>query len=495
MQQLVARALDLARLKGAGYADVRVVQTEQELYTVRNGAVDNIRADQSLGFGVRVLVNGAWGFASGRDLSPLEVDRVTALAVDVARASAWQPPALGAGGRGPGAQPRPGVNLGPPVTSRGTYVTPVQVDPFTVSPEQKLGLLLDADQGMGLVPGITARQSNLVFIRERKTFSNTDGAYVEQTIFESGGGIQATAVGSGEVQRRSYPESHGRKQACAGWEYVRGLDLPGNAQRTAEEAAALLTADPCPQDVTTSVILGGSQLALQVHESCGHAIELDRALGSEAAFAGTSFLTPDKLNNFRYGSEQVNITADSLRLPGLGTYGWDEEGVPAASTPVVKDGLFVGYLMSRESAHSLGLESNGCMRASSWNRIPLIRMTNVSLEPGDWALDDLIADTGDGIFMETNRSWSIDDRRYNFQFGVEVGYEIKKGKLGRRLRNCTYTGITPEFWNSCDAVCSRDHWDMWGTPQCGKGQPGQVAHTGHGAAPARFRNVRVGVMR
>ena len=494
MQQLVARALDLARLKGAGYADVRVVQTEQEFYTVRNGAVDNIRADQSLGFGVRVLVNGAWGFASGRDLSPLEVDRVTALAVDVARASA-----LAVGGRGLGegrARSRPGgVDLGPPVTSRGTYATPVQVDPFTVSPEQKLGLLLDADQGMGLVPGITARQSNLVFIRERKTFANTDGAYVEQTIFESGGGIQATAVGSGEVQRRSYPESHGRKQACAGWEYVRGLDLPGNAQRTAEEAAALLTAEPCPQDVTTSVILGGSQLALQVHESCGHAIELDRALGSEAAFAGTSFLTSDKLSNFRYGSEQVNITADSLRLPGLGTYGWDDEGVPAASTPVVKDGLFVGYLMSRESARSLGLESNGCMRASSWNRIPLIRMTNVSLEPGDWALDDLIADTGDGIFMETNRSWSIDDRRYNFQFGVEVGYEIKKGKLGRLLRNCTYTGITPEFWNSCDAVCNRDHWDMWGTPQCGKGQPGQVAHTGHGAAPARFRNVRVGVIR
>ena len=484
MQQLVARALDLARLKGAGYADVRVVQTEQEFYTVRNGAVDNIRVDQSSGFGVRVLVDGAWGFASGRDLSPREVDRVAALAVDVARASAWHRPALTAG-----------VDLGPSVASRGTYVTPVQVDPFAVSPERKLGLLLDADRGMALVPGITARQSNLVFIREEKTFANTDGAYVEQTIYESGGGIQATAVGSGEVQRRSYPESHGRKQACAGWEYVLGLDLPGNAQRTAEEAAALLTAEPCPQDVTTSVILGGSQLALQVHESCGHAIELDRALGSEAAFAGTSFLTPDKLNDFRYGSEQVNITADSVRLPGLGTYGWDDEGVPAASSPVVKDGLFVGYLTSRESAHSLGLESNGCMRASSWNRIPLIRMTNVSLEPGDWALDDLIADTGEGIFMETNRSWSIDDRRYNFQFGVEVGYEIKKGKLGRLLRNCTYTGITPEFWNSCDAVCGPDHWDMWGTPQCGKGQPGQVAHTGHGAAPARFRNVRVGVMR
>ena len=272
------------------------------------------------------------------------------------------------------------------------------------------------------------------------------------------------------------------------------MDLPGNAERTASEAAALLTAEHCPLDTTTTIIIGGSQLALQVHESCGHAIELDRVMGSEAAFAGTSFLTTEKLNSFRYGSEHVNIAADSLCLPGLGTYGWDDEGVPSQSTPIVKDGRFVGYLMSRETASTLGLESNGCMRASSWNRIPLIRMTNVSLEPGGWALEDLIADTSDGIYMETNRSWSIDDRRYNFQFGTEIGYEIKKGKLGRLLRNCTYTGITPEFWNSCDAVCNRDHWEMWGTPQCGKGQPGEIAHTGHGAAPARFRGVRVGVM-
>ncbi len=492
MYDLAAQALNMAQLKGAGYADVRVVRTEQEHYTVRNGAVDTIRVDQSMGFGVRVLVDGAWGFASSRDVSTQEIDRIAALAVEVARASAWLPP--GGPGTTTTSMKPGGVRLGRPVTSRGVYTTPVQVDPFTIAPEEKLGVLLDADRAMGSVRGITARQGNLIFIKEHKIFANTDGAYVEQTIYESGGGIQATAVGSGEVQRRSYPESHGRKQACAGWEYVTGMDLAGNAERTASEAVALLTAEPCPKDITTTVILGGSQLALQVHESCGHAIELDRALGSEAAFAGTSFLTPDKLNTFRYGSKQVSITADSVRLPGLGSYGWDDEGVPSTSSPVVKDGRFVGYLMSRETAHSLGLESNACMRASSWNRIPLIRMTNVSLEPGDWDLDALIADTDDGIFMETNRSWSIDDRRYNFQFGTEIGYEIKKGKLGRLLRNCTYTGITPEFWNSCDAVCNQDHWEMWGTPQCGKGQPGQVAHTGHGAAPARFRNVRVGVM-
>jgi TldD protein len=231
-----------------------------------------------------------------------------------------------------------------------------------------------------------------------------------------------------------------------------------------------------------------------VHESCGHPIELDRVFGSEAAYAGTSFLTTEKLDTFRYGSPVVNMTAESLSLGGLGTFGWDDEGVPATTTPIVRDGMFVGYLMSRESARKLGRPSNACMRASGWNRMPIIRMINVNLEPGDWTLDDLIADTDYGIFMDTNRSWSIDDKRLNFQFGTEIAYEIKQGKLGRLLKNATYTGMTPQFWGSCDAVCNRNHWTIWGTPNCGKGQPPQTAHTGHGTAPARFRNVRVGVL-
>ena len=481
MDDVVSRSLDLAALRGTEYADVRVVRTDQERYLVRNGAVETISGEQSMGFGVRVLVDGSWGFASSNVLSGPEADRVTDLAVRIARASALSSDAR--------------VGLGPPVSSRGTYTTPMDVDPFTVAPERKLQVLMDADEAMSKVKGTSARQGNLVFIKERKTFANSQGAYVEQTICEAGGGLQVTASDQNEVQRRSYPQSHGGLQGCAGWEYIERMDLPGNAERVASEAVALLTADPCPRDVITDVVIGGSQLALQVHESCGHAVELDRVLGSEAAYAGTSFLTPDKLHGFQYGSPCVSITADSLRIPGLGTFGWDDEGVPAQSTAVVKDGQFVGYLMSREAASRLGLTSNACMRASSWNRIPLIRMTNVSLEPGGWGLEDLIADTDEGIFMETNRSWSIDDKRYNFQFGTEVGYEIRKGRLGRLLRNCTYTGITPQFWTSCDAVCSANHWDMWGTPHCGKGQPGQVAHTGHGAAPARFRNVRVGVMR
>jgi TldD protein len=247
--------------------------------------------------------------------------------------------------------------------------------------------------------------------------------------------------------------------------------------------------------VRTTVILSGNQLALQTHESCGHPIELDRVLGTEAAFAGTSFLTTDRLGSFRYGSEHVNIQIDSVLPGGLGTFGYDDEGVPASRGWAVRDGIFVGYLMSRETAAALSRASNGTMRADGWARLPLIRMTNVSVMPGTWRLADLIADTDDGILMDTNRSWSIDDKRFNFQFGTEIGWEVKKGKRGAMLRNPTYTGITPEFWGSCDAVCSQSDWVMWGTPNCGKGQPGQGAHTGHGAAPARFGNVRVGVMK
>ena len=484
MDAIIATALDTARQRGAQYADVRLVSNREQRITVRNGVVETMTADESVGLGIRALYDGAWGFASTRDLTAAAADHAAGQAVQIARASARQ--------NGPGLTAT--QLLGPPVTSRGSYSTPISIDPFTVSLDDKLALLLAADAEMAAVPQVSARMGNLIFIREERTFANTEGAHVSQAIYEAGGGIQATAVGDGEIQRRSYPQSFGRHQGCAGWEYVTDMDLLNNARRTAEEAAELLTADPCPANVTTDLIIGGSQLALQIHESCGHAVELDRALGDEAAFAGTSFLTPDLLHNFQYGSEHVNIVADSTSATGLGTFGWDDEGLPAQSSDIIRNGRFVGYLMSRESATRLGLPSNGCMRASSWNRIPLIRMTNVSILPGEWTLDDLIADTDDGIYLETNRSWSIDDRRYNFQFGAEVGREIKNGRLGRLLRNCTYTGITPEFWRSCDAVCGLDDWRMWGTPRCGKGQPGQIGHTGHGASPARFRNVRVGVM-
>ncbi len=480
MRDLARRALDTAHRRGAGYADVRVVRQQAESVTVRLQNVEALTFDESLGFGVRVLVDGYWGFASSHRMTMEEADRVAAEAVRIARASATV--------RG-----RP-ADLGPPASIVDRYETPVQRDPFAVPLDEKIALLVRSTEAMIGKPNIVMAEANVYCQREEKLFVSTEGSEIEQTLVETGGGIEATAVDEGEVQRRSYPNSVGRHQGTEGWEFIERWDLPGNAERVADEAAALLRAKPCPSGVTT-IILDGSQVALQIHESCGHAIELDRVLGTEAAFAGTSFLTVDKLGTYQYGSPAVNITADATVPGGLGTFGYDDEGTPAHSTPVVREGTFVGYLTSRETATALGQTSNGAMRASGWNRIPLIRMTNVNLDPGEWSLDDLIADTDEGIYMETNRSWSIDDRRLNFQFGTEIAREIKRGKLGDLIKNATYTGITPQFWGSCDAVCNRDHWIVWGTPNCGKGQPEQVAHTGHGAAPARFRNVQVGLMK
>jgi TldD protein len=492
LRDLTERALNLAEVQGASYADVRIVRRQTQDITVKNGVVEGLAENETRGFGVRVVVDGAWGFASSALLTPAEVDRVAALAVQIARASALFKTRA--------------VELGPPVTSTGTYRTPVQIDPWDVSLEDKLDLLLAADRGMRATPGVVVATSSLALWREEITFANSEGAFVQQEIIESGGGVEAMALEPtrGEVQKRSYPNSFARDQRREGWETILEMDLPGNAPRVGEEAVALLSADPCPSGVTT-LILGPTQLALQVHESCGHPIELDRVFGTEASYAGTSFLTPEKYGRFRYGSDIVNLTADARpdgsSAGGLGTFAWDDEGVPSQRVPIVREGMFVGYLSSRETVQALReivgddapVQSGAAMRADGWNRIPLVRMTNVNLEPGDWTFDDLIADTDDGIYMEMNKSWSIDDKRLNFQFGTEIAYEIKNGKMGRMLKNATYTGITPQFWRSCDAICDEDHWRVWGTPNCGKGQPPQSAHTGHGTAPARFRNVQVGV--
>jgi len=489
LRQLTGLALDTACARGATYADVRIVERREQIIGVKNGVVESLSEAEDHGFGVRVIAEGAWGFASSAVLNRKEIERVAALAVEIAHASALAR--------------RGAVDIGPPVTHTGTYRTPVQIDPFGVPVEDKIELLLEADRAMRRVDGVKVARGTLVCLRERKTFANTEGAFIEQEIIETGGGIVALAVNGGEVQQRSYPNSFGRDQRTVGWEYIRQVDFPVHAEQVASEAVALLTADLCPS-TTTTLILGPTQLALQIHESCGHPTELDRVFGTEAAYAGTSFLTPDTLGTLRYGSPAVNLTADATLPGGLGTFGWDDEGVPAQRVPLVREGVFVGYLTSRETAVQLAqiagqdaeqARSGGTMRASGWNRMPLIRMTNISIEPGVWNLDDLIADTDDGIYMETNRSWSIDDKRLNFQFGTEIGYEVKRGRRNRLLKNCTYTGVTPDFWGCCDAVCNQDHWQVWGTPNCGKGQPSQIAHTGHGAAPARFRNVRVGVMK
>jgi TldD protein len=327
----------------------------------------------------------------------------------------------------------------------------------------------------------------------RKWLVSSEGTHVDQHIVECGALMNATAVGEGETQRRSYPGIRGQ-YGTRGWELVREIDLPGQAARVGSQARALLSADPCPSFEATDLILGGEQMALQIHESVGHATELDRILGWEAAFAGTSWLDLKQLGSLRFGSDLMNITADAT-LPGsLGSFGYDDEGTPAHPVDIVKDGIWVGTLSGRDSAALAGIErSGGAVRAEGFNRLPMVRMTNVGLLPGDSSLEAMIEATDDGIYMDTNRSWSIDDKRLNFQFGCEIGWEIKGGKRTRMLRNPTYTGISPRFWGSMDMLGGRDEWVFWGTPNCGKGQPQQIGHTGHPAVPARFRGIRVGV--
>jgi len=485
MQQLALNTLDLAVRRGAEYADVRAVERRTEDLAVKNGRPERSILAESTGVGVRVLAAGAWGFAASSDLDGESLAATVDRALENARAAAQvqvEPLRL------PG---RPGET--------GRYDAVVERDPFAVPLETRLGLLIACTETMQRRPAVRVAQAHLKLFRERKWFVSSEGSRLEQTIVETGGGVAATAVGEGGVfQRRSLAD-----YAQAGYEFVDELALPAQAERCAEEATALIAAPVCPSGERT-IILGSSMLSLQVHESCGHPVELDRVLGSEASFAGTSFLTVDQLGMLQYGSPLVTLTADATRPRGLGTFGWDDEGTPAESFPVVQNGLFVAYLTSRETAWWLANHyhgpsaavplppfSNGTMRADGWSRLPLVRMTNVSLEPGDWTLDELIADTDDGLLLDTPKSWSLDDKRLNFHFGAEVAYEINNGRLGRLLRDASYTDITPRFWNSCDAVCNAAHWRLWGLPTCAKGEPVQLAHVAHGAAPARFRGVPV----
>ncbi len=481
MNELIDRALDAAQRGGAGYADIRLVERLNESLTVKNGALEAASSNASAGFGVRVLLDGAWGFSSSSVLEAEEVERVTREALEIASAS--------------GAARLAPVELDdtPPITD--SYRTPYDEDPFEVSLDDKLRILMDADAAMAAVPGVAIREGTLVAGRERKTFASLAGARIEQEIVESGGGIEATAVNDSEMQQRSYPNSFGGQSVTGGFEAVRALELPKYGQETAELAVALLDAPQCPSG-EMDLVLDSTQVALQIHESCGHPTELDRVFGTEASFAGTSFLTTDKLDSLRYGSPIVNIDADATAPGGLGTFGYDDEGVPAQRAPLVSGGILVGYLTSRETAPRIGRRSMGSARGWTWSSIPLIRMTNINLQPGDaGSLEDLIADTSDGIFMSINKSWSIDDRRLNFQFGDQAGWLIKNGKRTQLVKNPTYTGITPQFWGSCDAICGPDEWTLWGLPNCGKGEPVQTGHVGHGAAPARFRGVKVGVGR
>jgi TldD protein len=473
-------ALETARLRGATYADVRVMHLRQRDLTTKNGEVGTLGQHESIGLGIRVVANGAWGFASTDQLTREGVAGCAAQAVAIARSSALAK--------------KENVQLSPEGTYVDSWVGPCHKDPFEIPLESQLDLLLAVDATMHKVKGVTLSETDMQFRKIDTWFASSARSKIHQRRVISGCGIVATAFQDDGIQKRSYPNSFGGQHVLGGYELIESMELLRHAARVGEEAVALHSAEQCPEKSGT-LILCGSQLGLQIHESIGHPIELDRVLGQEANFAGTSFLTLDQLHKLRYASPIVNVVADAriAHGAGLGTFAYDDEGVPAQRIDVIKDGEFHGYLSSRETAHLIGLpRSGGTVRTEGWNRLPMIRMTNVSILPGQWTLENLIADTDDGILMDTNRSWSIDDRRYQFQFSTEIGWEIKGGKKTRMLKNPSYSGITTEFWNSCDAVCNADEWVLWGTPNCGKGQPMQVMGTGHGASPARFRNVTIG---
>ncbi|MGE3620220.1 MAG: TldD/PmbA family protein [Acidimicrobiia bacterium] len=477
MIDLAVAAVEAALAAGARYADARVMVIRQESMSARNRVVEELRQDETAGIGVRALVGSSWGFQATPDLTGTAARRAGEGATAVARASGL------VGGRP--------LRLAPaPVVHDSWSSTWVEHPLDDVSLSEK-GDLLVTVTGTINDAGVPLATASYQVWDTRKWFASSEGSRIDQRIVECGAVMEATAIGDGETQRRSYPGVTGQ-YGTRGWELVRELDLPGNAPRIAEQALALLGAPQCPEGVTT-VVLAGDQVALQIHESVGHAIELDRILGWEAAFAGTSWLEPDKLGSLRYGSELMQVTADATIPGALGSFGYDDEGVPAQSVDIVRDGTWVGVLSGRDSATEVGLASGGMVRADGPARLPMVRMTNVGLRPGESSREEMIAGTADGIYMETNRSWSIDDKRLNFQFGCEVGWEIKDGELGRMVKNPTYTGIGPRFWASLDAVGGEAEWTVFGLPHCGKGQPMQVGHTGHQAVPCRFRDVRVGV--
>ncbi|MCA8934663.1 MAG: TldD/PmbA family protein [Planctomycetes bacterium] len=475
-------AIDAATSLGASYADVRIINYRKESVALRNGTPSNISSSDSFGAGIRVIVNGAWGFASTNQVDTASLKSTAERAVAIAKASAQVK--------------KQDVLLSPKEAVEDIWCTPFTIDPFKVSLEDKLGLLMQIDTILRKKPEIKVAVANMQFAREKQWYMDNEGSFIVQDLVRSGAGYSATAVGNGDVQIRSYPQSWGGNHKCMGYEIVHSYDLLGNAERIRDEAIELLSAPECPSG-KKDLILDGPQLALQIHESVGHANELDRVLGFEANYAGRSFMLRDLHNTpggFKYGSEHVNLVADCTVPGGLATIGYDDDGVRAERFHVVQNGIHKDWFTTRETAPTVDREhSNGCNRADGFSNIPITRIPNLSLMPGEWSYDDLIADTKDGIIMEVNKSWSIDQMRLNFQFGAEIGRVVKDGKITGIVKNPNYQGNTPEFWGACDAICNQDHWDLWGVINCGKGQPGQTAEMSHGGAPTRFKGIEVGI--
>ena len=469
MKDFAITILDLLKQPGVEYGDVRVVHVVEENIAVKNGKIEDIRREENLGFGIRVMINGAWGFASSSNLTIVSADKAIKNAVGEAKAASLT-----------------GIKteFHKEEAYIERYVAPFEKDPFSISIEKKIKLLLTLDELLKDKQVIN-RYSHLNFKRLHQVFASTEGSVIEQEFIDSGGGISVITMKNGEIQTRSF-SNYGRR----GFEFIEELDLVQKAQQIKEQGIQLLHAPLCPEGIT-DVIIDTDQMALQIHESIGHALELDRVLGYEASYAGTSFATLDKLNSFQYGSEILNVYQDATYPGGLGTFGFDDEGVKAKKEVLIQEGILRGYLSSRDTAPRIGRKSSGAARAQDWSRIPIVRMTNINLEPGESSLEEMIQETKEGIFLQTNKSWSIDDKRLNFQFGTEIGWLIKNGKIKSLCKNPVYTGITPQFWRSLVKIGNRDEFKMWGVLNCGKGEPGQIMRVGHGSPPCKFKNIKV----
>lgn len=480
---LATLAIDAIARAGCEYGDVRFCTYRTQNLYARDRSLSQLSDNVSSGFGVRVLLDGAWGFAASPYKTPAEVERIVALAVEIAQGSRLSQ------------QTR--VLLAPVKAYRDTYITPIEIDPFSVPITEKAELLLRLNEQLLTYSehGIKKAYSFLRFAREDKTFASTEGSLIEQTIYRSYPGFGCTAIANGDAQERNYE----RPPLNIGYEHINPADLLNQVERVAEEALEKVYAPKGPSGIRTTLILKPTNLWLTIHESVGHPTELDRVYGYESNFAGTSFATTDKLGKLQYAAPWVNFRADRTQSGGRGTMGYDDEGVPAQSWHLVKDGLLVDYLTDRETAYRLGRpSSNGSAYADSWSSLPMVRIPNLGLEPGPdggshtATLKEMIADTEDGILIDGVGSFSIDQQRRNFQFGGDAFWKVEKGQVVGMLKDVTYQAMTTDFWNSVDAIGPASEWQQCGTNICGKGEPMQLAQMSHACVPVRVRDIQIG---
>jgi TldD protein len=460
--------------KGVGYADIRLVEWEKEDIYIKDGKVETVTRTLDSGIGVRCVSHGAWGFAATSDGSHDAIRAAVHSAVDVARASSLAK--------------IKDVELSDKEAASGVYAVDVKKDPFKISVDEKIKYLLQCDKRLRAVKGVSISECWITSWHERKCYADTEGSDIEQNFTGIQCGVRASAI-SDDLQARTYPSFRGQGMH-RGYELIEELDLLGNCERVGEEAVMLSKARVCPCE-NTDLILTPAVLGIFIHETVGHPTELDRVLGTEANFAGTSHLVPEKLHTFRFGSDLVTLVADATVPHGLGSFWYDDEGVPAQRTELVKDGIFVGYLTSRETAKVLDQRSSGTMRAQRWCHIPLIRMTNINLEPQQGTFDDVMSTT-DGYMLDGFKSCSIDDRRLNFNLAADIAWRVKNGKKLHVIKNPVVSGISYEFWRKVDFVGGKGSWKLYGLLNCGKGRPGQIMKVGHGSPPIRIRNVKLG---